>query len=250
MPSTVRVQVQRASPSTRAYARSVHHPGCPCQILYVYKYSVRAQAHGPTHDRCMTQAVYAINLTCTSTACKPKHAGLSPIGASPRLSMPNTVRVHVQRASPSTRAYGRSVHRPGCSCRILYGYKYSVRAQARGPTHDRCIAQAIRAISCTCASTACKPKHAGLSTVGASPMLSMPNIVQAQYARSVHRPGCPCQILYGYKYSVRAQARGPTHDRYIAQVVHAKHCTGTSIACEPKHKDLSTVGALPRLSMP
>ena len=185
-------KLQRYS-STRANANPrvhyVRHSGCSCQILYGYKYSVRAQARGPTNDRCIAQAVHAKYCTGTSTACKPKHAGLRTIGASPRLSMPNTVRILVQRVRPSTRAYAQSVHRPGCPCQILYG-----------------------------TSTACEPKHAGLRTIDASPRLSMPNTVRVEvqrvspstqaYARSVHRPGCPYHKLYVYKYSVQAQARG------------------------------------------
>ena len=162
----------RANSSPRVHY--VRRSCCSCQILYGYKYSVRAQARGPTNDRCIAQAVHAKYCTGTSTACEPKHAGVRTIGASPRLSMPNTVRVLVQRVSPSTQAYAQSVHRSGGPCQILYGYKYSVRAQARGPTHDRCIAQVVYAKYCTCTSTACEPKHAGLRTIGASPRLSIP----------------------------------------------------------------------------
>ena len=45
-----------------------------------------------------------------------------------------------------------------------------------------------------------------------------------------------------YKYNVRAQPRGPKRNQF--------NCTCTSIACGPKHVDLSTIGLSPRLSMP
>ena len=108
----------------------------------------------------------------------------------------------------------------------------------------------------------------------------MSNIVQAQCVRTststhvhyVGRQGCPCRTLYVHKYSVRAQARRPTHNRCIAQAFHAKHCTkhsayvqaqalmyttyaaqtvraSTRTACTPKHAGLCTIGASPRLSM-
>ena len=74
----------RANPSTRVhYVRGL---GYPCQMLYGYKYDVRAQVRGPSRDLCIAQAVHAKCCTDTSTACEPKHAG--SIGASPRLSMP------------------------------------------------------------------------------------------------------------------------------------------------------------------
>ena len=93
---TVRVQVQRASLSTWTIARSAHHPGCPCQMRYRYKYSVRAHPRG--HDQYIAQAPHAIKLqarepsrdrcitTGTSTACELRHAGT--IGTLLRLSMP------------------------------------------------------------------------------------------------------------------------------------------------------------------
>ena len=68
------------------------------------------------------------------------------------------------------------------------------------------------------------------------------------HAHYVRRSDCPCQILYGYKYSVRAQARGSTHNRCTAQAVHAKHCTGTVRTY--KHKYSCTLRTPPTLSMP
>ena len=193
------------------------------------------------YTTCVAQAEHAIYCTGTSTACEPKHAGLRTIGELRRLSMPITVRVQVQRTSPSTRAYARSVHRSGCSCRKLYVYKYSMRDQARGPKHNRCIAQAVHA----------KLRTSTVRTIGTSPKLFMPNTVRIQvqraspstraYGRSVHRPGCPWQMLYGYRYSVRAQTRGPTPFRCIAQAVYAINCTCTNSASEPKHAGLRKI---------
>ena len=212
------------------YTRSVHRPGCLCQTLHKYS----------THDRCITQACPCQYCTGTSTACEPKHAGLRTIGASPRLSMSNTVRVQVQRASPSTQAYARSVHGPGCPRQT--SHKYS--------THDRCIAQTVHAKHCT----------STVRMLDASPRESMPNTVRVQvqhaspstrtYARLVHHPGCPCQILFRYKYSVRAQARGPTHDRCIAQTVHAINCTLQVQRASPSTQAYAEIGAPPRLSVP
>ena len=91
---------------------------------------VHGQSQAPVYTTCIAQSVHAKYCRGTSTACESKHAGHRTIGTSPRLSMPNTVRVQVERASPSTRA--RSVYRPGCPCHKLYECKYNVRTQARG----------------------------------------------------------------------------------------------------------------------
>ena len=213
MLNTVRVQVQRAISSTWTIARSVHHPGCPCQML--------------------------------------------------RLSMPNTVRValQVQRASPSTRTIARSVHHPGCPCQMRYGYKYSVRAHARG--HERYIAQVVHAIklyvyeynvraqtrgpehnrySCTCTSTACEPKHVGLSTIGAdqytsrayeidaSPRLSMPKHCASGTSTvrtCKHEQSCilrtPPRLPMSYtvpRTHTRTHASGTTHGLHMPTAVH------------------------------
>ena len=123
--------------------------------------------------------------------------------------MPNAARVQVQCASPRTRA--RSVHRP-----VL----------------------AIDAKYCTGTSTACESKHADHRAISASPRLSMPNAVHY-----VSRPGYPCQIPYGYKYSVRVQTRWPSCDRCTTSAVHEKCGMSTSKACEPTHA--GTMGASP-----
>ena len=118
------VRVQASGPSRdRCITQAVHTKcsGYPCQTLYGYKYSVRIQARGPLRDRCITPTVHAKCGAGTSTACEFRHAGT--IGTLPRLSMPKngtctgstcepkhaglstisaTVRVQVQRASPST----------------------------------------------------------------------------------------------------------------------------------------------------
>ena len=110
--------------------------------------------------------------------------------------MSNIVQAQCVRTSTSTHVH--YVGRQGCPCRTLYVHKYSVGAQARRPTHNRCIAQAFHAKHCTKRSayvqaqalmyttyaaqtvrastrTACTPKHAGLCTIGASPRLFMSN---------------------------------------------------------------------------
>ena len=168
MPNTV--QVQRASLSTRAIARSVHHPGWPCQMRYT---------------TCIPQDIHAKCCTGTGTVREFKHADHRAIGVSPKLAMPNAIHY---------------VRRPGYPCQILYGYKYNVRVQACGPSRHRCIIPDAHAKcgrgtntacesthagtigaspspchkSCTCTSAACELKHAGLSTIGASPRLLTP----------------------------------------------------------------------------
>ena len=130
----------------------------------------------------------------------------------------------VQARGPSRdRCITQAVHAKcsGYPCPILYGYKYSARVQARRPSRDRCITPAVHAKCGTGTSTACELTHA---------------------ARSVHCPGCSCHKLYVYKYNVRDQPRGPKRNQF--------NCTCTSIACGPKHVDLSTIGLSPRLSMP
>ena len=103
--------------------------------------------------------------------------------------------------------------------------------------------QSVYPTNCTCASTACEPKHAGLRTIGASPRLSMPNIAQAQcvrtctlrtpprlsipvhaqrahskaraYAQSVHRPCCPCQNAIQVVQAQCIRASTSTHVYYV-----------------------------------
>ena len=151
---------------------------------------------------------------------------------------------------------------------MRYGYKYSVRAHARG--HDRYTAQAVHAIKlyvykynvraqtrvpkhnryrCTCTRTSCEPRHVDLSTVGASPRLSMPvhatglrksvhrlgcrcqntvQVVQAQYLRAststhvyyAHHPGCPYHILYNARIHVLTTS-GATLGLHRPTTVHA-----------------------------
>ena len=91
------------------------------------------------------------------------------------------------------------LHRSGYPCQTLYGYKYSVRVQARGPPRFRCITPAVYVKCGTGTKTACEPTHTG---IGAS--------------------SSPCH----------------------------KNCTCTSIVCELQHAGLSTIGASRRLFLP
>ena len=134
MPNTVLVQAQCVRTITSTHVHYVRRPGCPCHILYMYTYSVRAQARGPTHNRCIAQAVHAKHCTSTSTVRTYKHKHSCTLRTPPRLSMPYTVHVHVQRAHPSTRAYAQSVHRPGCPCQTLHTH-----------VHVQCIHPSMRA---------------------------------------------------------------------------------------------------------
>ena len=188
---------------------------------------IHEQTQAPVYTTCVAQAIHAKYCTGTSTACEFKHAGHRAIGASPRLAMPNAV--------------------------------------------TTCIPQDIHAKCCTGTSTVREFKHADHRAIGVSPRLTMPNAIHY-----VRRPGYPCQILYGYKFSVRVQACGPSRQRCIIPDAHAKcgkgtntacepthagtigaspspchkNCTCTSAACELKHAGLSTIGASPRLFMP
>ena len=103
------VHVQTQEP---AYTNQVRRSGCPYQTLYKHK-----------HSRTLRTSL--------------------------RLSMPNTVQVQAQCVRTSTSTHVHYARRPDCSCHTLYLYTYSVRAQARGPTHNRCIAQAVHAKHCT-----------------------------------------------------------------------------------------------------
>ena len=124
---TVRVQVQHTSPSTWAYAQSVHRPGCSCQSQAVQaktlsKNSAYVQAQAPMYTTYVAQAVHA----STRTMCTPEHAGLRAIVASPRLFMPN----HCTSGTSTVRTYKQSTHvyyvrRPDYPCHILYTHAYT-----------------------------------------------------------------------------------------------------------------------------
>ena len=138
------VHVQAQAP---AYTNQVHRSGCPYRtLLYKHKHS------------------------CT-------------LRASLRMSMPNTVKVQAQDVRARTSTHVHYVRRPVCPCHKLYMYTYSAHPQAPGPTHKRCIAQAVHAKHCTRRCTVCTPKNAGSRTLGASLKLPMPNTVY------VHVPG-------------------------------------------------------------
>ena len=69
-------------------------------------------------------------------------------------------------------------HKHSCTLRTplrLYMYTYRGHAQARGSTHNRCIAQAVHVKQCTRTCTVCPPKHADFRTLGASLKPPMPN---------------------------------------------------------------------------
>ena len=191
-----------------------------CEITKIRQYT------GNLKHPCTLRASLSLSMPNTVGVqvqrASPNIAGHCTIGTSPRLSMPNTVRVQVERVSPSTRA--RSVHRPGCPCHKLYEYKYNVRTQARGPKHNRRITQTIYAINCACTSTASEPEHAGLSTIGASPRLSIP---------------------------VHAQVRGCTQNGASPRLSMPKHCaSGTTTVRAYKHKHPCILHTPPRLPMP
>ena len=135
--------------------------GCPCRTLYSYEYSVYVQAQALMYTTYATQTVDDKHCTCTRTVCKLKTAGLCTIGASLRLSMPNTVHVHKQCARPSMRVHIQLAHHSNWPCRKLYMYTYSVNitrlhsrvigeppkvvhVHVRG-THDTCTAQIAHA---------------------------------------------------------------------------------------------------------
>ena len=212
---------------------------------------VHGQTQAPVYTTCVAQAVHAKYCTGTSTACKPKHAGIRTIGASPRaIHAKSFVQAQCVRTTTSTHVH--YVRRPGCPCHKLYVYKYSVRVQARGLTHNRCIAQAVHAKHCT--STVRKYKHKHSCTLRTPPRLSMS--VHAQrarpstraYAKSVHRPGCPCQnTVQGveaqcvrtststHAYYVRRPGC-PCHVRYMHAYTYSRRVVQrSSCTCRPLH---------------
>ena len=138
MPNAVRVQVQRASPSARV--RSVHRPGCPCHKTLRVQVrrtcpSTRAEAHSVHRSGCPCQK----NCTCTSTACEPKHVGLRTIGASPTLSMP----VHAAGLL-------KSVHCQAAHTKTLSKWhKHCTYVQAQVLMYTTHAVQAAHAIYCT-----------------------------------------------------------------------------------------------------
>ena len=111
----------------------------------MHTYSVRAQARGPTHNRCIAQTVHAKHCRSTSTVRTYKHKHSCTLRTLPRLSIPYTVHVHVQRARPSTRAYAQSVYRLGCPCQTLCTNMCSAYTQACGFSYIRRIAQTVHA---------------------------------------------------------------------------------------------------------
>ena len=91
----------------------------------------------------------------------------------------------------------------------------------------------MRAYNCTCTrrvQTATYPGHKHTNGPRHKRMYTHAKLQRYTSTRAnsstrvhyVRHSGCPYQILYGYKYSVRAQARGHTHNQCIAQAVHVK----------------------------
>ena len=93
-----------------------------------------------------------------------------------------------------------------------------------------------------------RPRHKRMYTHAKLQRYTSTCVNSSTRVHYVRRSGCPYQILYGYKYSVRAQAGRPTHNRYIVQAVQAKHCTNTVRTY--KHKHSCTLRTPPRLSIP
>ena len=127
---------------------------------------------------------------------------------------------------------------------MRYGYKYSVRAHARG--HDRYTAQAVHAIKlyvykynvraqtrvpkhkryrCTCTSTSCEPRHVDLSTVGASPRLSMQYTPRAYENRCIASAFDARTLCKLYKHSTYVQVQALMYTTYTTQAAHTIYCT-------------------------
>ena len=160
------------------------------------------------YTTCIVQALHAKHCISISTVCTYKHKHSCTLRTSPRLSMPYTAHVHVQRASSSTRAYAQLVHR-----------------------------QAVHAKHCTSTSTVRTYRHKHSCTLRTLPRLFMPYTVHVQrarlstraYAQSVHHPGHPCQTLYKYKHSTCVQAQVLMYTTYAVQAVHTIPYTRTHI---------------------
>ena len=191
---------------TRCTAEVVHVDHCTCTST--------AQVQTPTYTTGAAQAVHAEHCTSTVTVCTLTSTYLRTVDVSLRLSMPNTVHIHVQCARPSTRAYVQQEHCSGRPRQTLYTYTYSVHAQAHGLTCNRRIAQASNTKHCTRTRTVGTSKHMGVRTIGASLNLPIPTTVQVQVQRGhprsrIHvqrrpRSGYRCRPLCKYKYSVSA----------------------------------------------
>ena len=60
-----------------------------------------------------------------------------------------------------------------------------------------------------------------------------------------------CTHTPNYKDTpVHGQTEASVYTTCVAQAIHDKYCTDTSTTCEPKHADLRTIRASPRLSIP
>ena len=227
-PNAVQLQVQRKSIST-AIAWSVHHPGCPrqmrynykysvrvqlqrsrdrcvtptvhakcsgypCQILYECNYGVRVQTRGPSRDRCTPTAVYTKRGTVTSTACELTHA--STIGTSPWLSIPQTC--------TCTSTTCELKHAPAVHAKTLCKwYKKSTYVQAQALMYTTHAAQAAHAMYCTThAYTYSRRVVQRSGCTGRLPYIYT-------YTYKIHCSGCPSRTLYHTYTRGKCSAQAP-----------------------------------------